>query len=390
VTTSCLQTASPSRRHATILALLLLWLALGYTAILVFLAHFPWATALWQAGLCLIANLPLLLAVLRVLTLPKGLPRLPRRAHLAVGALLSLVQFLLPWVGWSALVWLANAGRLFGSESLAIGAAIAFFSYLTGLVLLFLFHPRPRDVILSRHEVPIPDLPPPFDGYQILHLSDTHAGPFLSPAMLARRLAAAASLRPDLVAFTGDLATSGRGRVEAVADLLAGLSTRDGVAAVLGNHDHWIGEERVIAALSHRGIQVLANSHLAISRGEATLFIAGVNDASYLQRDDLAAALKGIPHNAPIILLSHSPDIASKPLAAHASLVLTGHTHGGQVVLPSIGPLYTPSRLGRKRASGLHRIAGRWLFINRGLGEIFPPLRINCPPEIALLTLRRT
>jgi hypothetical protein len=113
-----------------------------------------------------------------------------------------------------------------------------------------------------------------------------------------------------------------------------------------------------------------------------------VNDSAYTGKADLAAALAGIPEGVVVILLSHAPTIVRDPLAGRAALILAGHTHGGQVVLPVIGPLYVPSRLGRRHAAGLHRIGNAWLFITRGVGEIIPPLRINCPPEIALLTLR--
>jgi len=268
------------------------------------------------------------------------------------------------------------------------------------------FRPRPRDVQVTRLEIPIPELPAGFDGYRILHLSDFHKGLYLSAEGLVARLSAAASIEPDLVVFTGDLADRGADHAEHAAGILASLPTEDGTVAVLGNHDYWVGEDAITQSFSRHGVKVLANSHLTLSRGGDTMYLAGVGDASYLSKDDLAAALDGIPTGAPgrraspgrrpspgrraspIVLLSHAPDIIRKPLSARASLVLAGHTHGGQVVLPGIGPIYVPSRLGRAYASGLHRIDGRWLLINRGLGEVFPPLRINCPPEIILLTLR--
>ena len=159
--------------------------------------------------------------------------------------------------------------------------------------------------------------------------------------------------------------------------------------AVLGNHDSWVSESCVIQSLASQGVKVLLNEQAAVSRGGETLYLAGVGDASYAEQDDVGAALAGVPAGAAVILLSHTPDIARKPGAAQAALVLAGHTHGGQIVLPWIGPCYVPTRLGRRYASGLHRMDGQWVFVNRGLGEVFPPLRIGCPPEIALLTLRR-
>ncbi len=377
------------------LALVVLWYEIGCAAILRLLASLSWPAALWQGGLCVVASVPLLLLVLKAVQFPKLLwsarqaSFAPRALLACVGAVVALAELLLPWLGWSAVIWLANAGRLSAGAAVGSGWAIGMFSYLTCLGLVLAFRPRPRDVQVTRLEIPIPELPAGFDGYQILHLSDFHKGLYLSAEGLVARLGAAVSIEPDLVVFTGDLADRGADHAEHAAGILAALPAGDGTVAVLGNHEYWVGEESITQSYSRYGVKVLTNSHLTRSRGGDTMYLAGVGDASYLNEDDLAAALDGIPTGAPIILLSHAPDIIRKPLSARASLILAGHTHGGQVVLPGIGPIYVPSRLGRAYASGLHRIDGRWLLINRGLGEVFPPLRINCPPEIILLTLRR-
>lgn len=382
------QARARGRLRVGALLLLFLWLGAGYLALLRLLVRLPWATALWQSGLCVIAGPVLLLLVVRLLSSVKAVHLLPRLFRSPLCLLLDLSQFALPWLGWSALLRLMNAGRLSWPQAVWAAASIAVFSYLTALALILIFRPRPEDVEITRHEVPLQCLPRSFDGYRILHLSDLHAGRSSRLQDTAARLQAAASLSADLLIFTGDLAADGPQRTEAAARLLANFPTKDGAVAVLGNHDHWIGEERVAAALSAAGVAVLLNDHMTISRGGETLHLAGVKDASYTESDDLSAALRGIPDDAPVILLSHTPEILDHPLAARACLTLSGHTHGGQVVLPCIGPIHVPSGVERRLASGLHRIDGRWLFVNRGLGEIFPPLRINCPPEIALLTLR--
>jgi len=125
-----------------------------------------------------------------------------------------------------------------------------------------------------------------------------------------------------------------------------------------------------------------------VESGGERLYLVGVEDCCYVGRDDLPGALRGVPEGAPVVIATHSPDIVFKPLAARASVILSGHTHGGQVVFPWIGPLYVPTKLGRRRMSGLLSVGGTVLYVNRGLGEISPPMRLNCPPEIALLTLR--
>ena len=366
---------------------LLLWLEAGYAVGLKLIVGSAWGTALWQGAVCLAAVGVLLLAVLHLLSVPKLLRRLPRSVVVLSWRLAASVEFLVPWAGWSGLIWLLNRGAT-RAEALYAGAAIAVFSYLTGIALVVRFRPRATDVELTELDIPIVGLPQGFDGYRILHISDLHANAFLPVAGVRERLARAAPLKFDLVACTGDLSGETVSMAEGVTQALAELRARDGVFAVLGNHDIWVGEEGVTAALARAGITALMNASASISRNGDTLYLAGVNDSSYTGKADLGAALARVPKEGVVVLLSHAPEIVRDQRAGRAALILSGHTHGGQVALPVIGPLYVPSRLGRKYAAGLHRIGGSWLFINRGLGEITPPIRINCPPEIALLTLR--
>lgn len=377
-----------SGRQLAALALLLAWLEAGYAAALMHFVPLPWHTALWQAAVCVLANPPLLLLVIKVLSSAKAIQQLPRAVSAVFWVLLDVSQVALPWLGWSALIGLMNAGRVSYLGAILAAAPVALVSYLTAFAIVLAFRPKPSDVQIAYHDVPVPGLPPAFDGYRILHLSDIHAGGVVSLDATADRLRPAASLDSDLIAVTGDFASGMAGRIDAVAALLGGLSARDGVVAVLGNHDHWMGEERVIDALSKAGLKLLLNGSLAITRDGEALYLVGVKDASYTKSDDLSAAIRGVPDDVPVILLSHSPEIMEQLLSARASLILSGHTHGGQVVLPYVGPIHVPSEIPRRFASGLHQLDGRWLFVNRGLGEIFPPVRINCPPEMALLTLR--
>ncbi|UCC69541.1 MAG: metallophosphoesterase [Armatimonadota bacterium] len=379
-----------SGRQLAAFLLLFLWLEAGYVPLLRLTAQLSWPSALWQAAVCVLASPLLLLFVVNILSWAKDIRGLPRLLGPVFWVLLDLSQFALPWLGWSALLVSMNFTRLSWPDALGAAAAIAAFSYLNGLAIILIFRPKARDVQVTHHEVTVPNLPRPFHGYRILHLSDIHGGGWLPPPAIRARLRPAASLAPDIIIFTGDLGASARGNVESIAQLLGGLPSKQGIVGVLGNHDQWTGEERVVNALSAAGVRVLRNSHLAIARDGATLYLAGVKDASYTGSDDLPAALEGIPDDAPVLLLSHTPGIVDQPLSARAFLVLSGHTHGGQVVLPHIGPIHVPSRVERRLASGLHQMDGRWLFVNRGLGEIFPPIRLNCPPEMALLTLRST
>jgi hypothetical protein len=376
---------SPARHSY---ALFLVWLWAGYACALRLFAGVPWVAAVWQAAACVLAVVPFLLAVLNLLSEAKLLGWLPAPVLRALWRIADLAQFAIPWLGWAALIRLVNAGAVSWTAALRSGGAIGIFSYLSGLALLVRFRPQAADVEVTEVTVAIPGLPAAFDGYRILHISDIHCRSFLSAREVALRLLPAQSLHPDLIAFTGDLADGGETRADAAAEALSQIPAEDGIVAVPGNHDVWAGEARVRATLARHGIETLVNGHRALTRHGDTLYLVGVNDASYTRRADLAAALDRVPPESTVILLSHAPEIMRDPLAQRAALVLSGHTHGGQVVLPGIGPLYVPSRLGRRYAFGLHRFGSTWLFITRGLGEVTPPLRLNCPPEIALLTLK--
>ena len=377
----------PTRRQVVVYLLLALWLEAGYVVALMLFTGIAWATALWQAAVCAVASGPFLATVIAALSAPKKLARLSRRAYIATWPFMSLAQYGLPWLGWSALVWWLNGGEVSRLDALHSGAAIAIFSYVNGFAAMLRLRPRAGDVEVTHADVHVDRLAPAFDGYRILHISDIHGGSPLYRASVRERLAAAEGMTVDLVVFTGDLASQ-TDAVEDAASALGELEARDGIVAVLGNHDYWMGEEKVSEALAAVGVRVLRNAHMAVERGGDRLYVVGVEDCCYVGRDDLPGALRGVPEGAPVVVATHSPDIVFKPLAARASLILSGHTHGGQVVFPWIGPLYVPTKLGRRRMSGLLSVGGTVLYVNRGLGEISPPMRLNCPPEIALLTLR--
>lgn len=374
-------------RSAAAHLLFLVWLEAGYAGGIALFAGRSWRTALWQAAACIAVAVPVLRSLLALLSLPRHL-QLDRPGLRRLWNTGYLLQFVLPWLFWAVWLWLLNTGHLSWLNALKGSGAVAVFSYLTGFGLVLLLRPKLGDVEITQLEIPVAGLPQAFDGYQIMLVSDLHAGPLASVAEVERRLAAGAALHADLAVFGGDLADSPGEVLAGAARVLSQVRARDGIVAVLGNHDIWLGEASVRAVLEEHGVQVLTNEHLRLSRGPAHLYLAGVNDAAYTRKDDLAAALARVPDEQTVILLSHAPIIVRRPLAGRAALVLSGHTHGGQIVLPYVGPLYVPSKLGRRYASGLHRINGQWLYVTRGLGEIFPPLRLGCPPEIASLTLR--
>jgi predicted MPP superfamily phosphohydrolase len=157
------------------------------------------------------------------------------------------------------------------------------------------------------------------------------------------------------------------------------------MVAILGNHDHWNDAAIVTGALVDRGIRVLRNESFAIERGHERLWISGVDDVLEKQ-DDLPKTLAAVPETEATVLLAHEPDFADYVAGFPVDLQLSGHSHGGQVRIPGLGPIVLPD-LARKYHSGLNRVGRLQVYTSRGLGVINPPVRLNCPPEITLLTL---
>jgi predicted MPP superfamily phosphohydrolase len=246
---------------------------------------------------------------------------------------------------------------------------------------------EPGWIQLERVAVPIPGLPAGLAGLRIAQLSDLHAGPDLPQERLERAIQTVAGLAPDLLVTTGDWVIRDARDAILASQAVARLDPPLGNYTILGNHDHWTDPGIVASAVESAGLTLLRNSHVPISAGAQTLWLAGVDDI-WEQRHDLDEALAGIPRGAPVILLAHEPDYADTVAQdGRVLLQLSGHSHGGQVHLPLIGSPILPY-LGTKYFSGLYSLeGGMQLYTNRGLGLIRPPVRLNCRPEITLITL---
>jgi predicted MPP superfamily phosphohydrolase len=175
---------------------------------------------------------------------------------------------------------------------------------------------------------------------------------------------------------------------EPCADLLRQMHATHGLWAVMGNHDYYTNPWRVTSALQARGIKVLANQSSPIERDGARFWLAGVNDV-VSGTADLDETLHVVPENEATILLAHEPDYADEVARHRVDLQLSGHSHGGQVRLPLVPPLFLP-KLGKKYVWGLYQIGPLTLYTNPGIGTVVLPIRLNCPPEVTLLTLRRS
>jgi predicted MPP superfamily phosphohydrolase len=255
---------------------------------------------------------------------------------------------------------------------------------------------------IARHEldvvnrtINITDLPGPFHGFRIVQVSDIHLDEFTEPFFLARIVKRVNELKPDLVLLTGDFVTKGSVTFFAAhhaayrcAEILSGL-TAPQIYAVLGNHDVAVNAPLVIEALNRFHIPVLVNQHVAIERNNARFWLCGLEDAGTSQ-PDLKLTVPEKP-DGPVILMAHEPDYADvvqrHPRGQFVDLMLAGHSHGGQVRLPFLGPLILPP-MGQKYVQGHFRLNRMQLYVNRGVGTVGLPFRLNCPPEVTVLTLQ--
>jgi len=250
---------------------------------------------------------------------------------------------------------------------------------------------RPRivrqDFFLSRW-------PERLNGFTVAFLSDFHYDPYFSVHPLHAAIPMVNDFRPDLIVLGGDFVSVpliGDDRkaafaAEPCARLLRQMTAPHGIWAVLGNHDEGTDHKRVTGALQGENIQVLANQSQAIERDGARIWLAGVNDV-LSKTADLPKTLRRIPAGEAVILLAHEPDFADQAAKYPIDLQLSGHSHGGQVRIPLLPPLYLP-KMAKKYIWGSHQVGSLKLYTTAGLGTIGVPIRLNCPPEITLLTLR--
>ena len=239
--------------------------------------------------------------------------------------------------------------------------------------------------IVNQERIWLDALPTAFGGLRIVQISDIHHGLFLPKEWLSRAVQQANRLNPDIIALTGDFVTYSRRNIGPAAEVLGRLRARYGVYAVLGNHDFRVDAEAITLALRRQHIDVLRNRHIALGFGGASLYLAGVDDYGY--GADLRRAVRGIPRDAATILLAHNPRIIHLASRNGVSLILAGHTHGGQVNIPLLGTVYgrSPERLRYK--IGWDRLGATQIYVSRGLGTIVLPWRLRCPAEITHLEL---
>lgn len=307
----------------------------------------------------------------------------PVLAHWSAAMLSSLT---LPVTGAAALALAAVSGAELGAGRVVQLTALSAYagSFVIAAWGTFV---RRRWLRVVHVEVPIAGLAEEFDGYRIAQVSDLHIGNFDPRATGMYWAERVNALDADLVAVTGDLVTTGDEFYEDVADVVGAMHARDGTVVVLGNHDQW-APDKLTGLLRARGARVLRNDSELLRRGNGALCVAGIDDPMF-GKADLDETLAGSRPGIPTILLSHYPDFFEEAAKRDVALVLSGHTHGGQVAVPFSTRRLSLSTLARQHAHGVHVRGKSRLFVNAGLGTTGPPMRIGVAPEIAVLVLRR-
>jgi predicted MPP superfamily phosphohydrolase len=255
---------------------------------------------------------------------------------------------------------------------------------------------EPTWLELNRFDIPVADLPASFAGFRIAQLSDFHCSRQVTPSYLNEAIDLAHSQQPDAIVLTGDFVHKGYRYVDRVARTLGRLSAPHGVYAVLGNHDfsvrNALGFRRyrhlhraVASALTVQGIRVLHNESVPLRRGDHALHLVGVEDL-WSRVCDLDRAFAGLDPAVGCIVLAHNPRTVERLNGRRCDLMLSGHTHGGQVNLPVVGrPIL--SRQARRLAAGLYPHKRGYVYVNKGVGFGFR-FRFGVRPEVAILILR--
>jgi predicted MPP superfamily phosphohydrolase len=288
----------------------------------------------------------------------------------------------------SSLSSLPDANRRYALETIAWGSAIIPF----GIVGKGFFDTD--ELMIYEEEITLSALPQAFDGLRIVQISDIHAGSWRSPQPFRRARALIDQLKPDVLVITGDFVNFDPKELELIRADLMRLRADMGVFASLGNHDHYCSPANhslLRSMISNSGITLLVNSNIPLTTHGETLYLVGTDNTGLGQNfGDLPAALVGVEPGAPTILLAHDPTFWDKHVRNKApiDLMLSGHTHGGQVGIHFLGIELSVAQVVYKQWAGLYRDGDQYLYVNRGLGTVGPPIRIGIPPEITVLTLR--
>lgn len=258
---------------------------------------------------------------------------------------------------------------------------------LIGLSLFWAFLIEPNRLVVREETIEIANWPRELDGLRIAVLSDIHIGSnFIDDKKLHTIVERTNQLQPELVVILGDYMTKAHIQPEVFGPMLKGFNAPLGTYSVLGNHDSWFNTNSVRAGLEHNGIKVLENEVVQLNVRGTSLWLVGLADLWTRPQRVEETVAKG-PEGQPLIALTHNPDIFPR-LPERVPLLLAGHTHGGQVRFPFIGPVVGVSRYGDRYVRGHVFENNHHLFVTTGIGTSIMPVRFGVPPEIVLLTIK--
>jgi uncharacterized protein len=314
--------------------------------------------------------------------------------YLPARAAYGLAQKLIPGVGSGSRALVSPARRHFLTKAAVAISATPFAACAYGLL------DERTDIEIAQRPILLSRLPKAFDGFRIAQVSDIHIGPFMPVEDIHRCVRLVKGLKPDLIALTGDFVTWTGSPELAVVEALSGLKAPFGVWGCLGNHEIWAHVEDSITRLfAQRGTRILRQQNVAIETSGERINLIGVDYQSRRHfgplRDGLVPEyLQGVDSlmapDAVNILLSHNPNTFDRAAQLGIDLSLAGHTHGGQVALEFISPDISPARLITAYVRGWFKKGNSQLYVNRGIGTIFSPVRFGSPPEITVYELKRS
>lgn len=251
-----------------------------------------------------------------------------------------------------------------------------------------------HEISIERRNILLDRLPDPFRGLRMVQISDFHYAEYTEPFFIREVVRHVNRLKPDVVVFNGDYVTDGmfpqkktRAFAYKCVEILSGVECPLRYA-VLGNHDATFAKSSVIDALTIHGFSLLNNAFTPLERDGKRLWFAGSGDVVDHQMDlDQAIPPASRTNGEPVILIVHEPDVLPLVARHHVDLMLAGHTHGGQVRIPFLPPIFHLPEYGKRYVEGHFRLGPTQLYVNRGIGTVGLPLRFNCPPEITEITL---
>lgn len=246
------------------------------------------------------------------------------------------------------------------------------------------------DFEIDRIRIALKNLPPQFEGFTITLVADIHSSVFMTKEDMVRYVTVINEIGSDLIVIPGDFVNSMVEEVFPLAEAFSDLRAPYGVFGSLGNHDFFADVDRVAREIEECGITLLRNARVNIAKEGSVIQLLGVDDAGRAERAGTLfdRALAGVASNVPRILLCHRPYFLEQAVERNIDLTLAGHTHGGQIVFTKIGQtVIAPARLASPYVAGLYQKGESQMYVTRGLGTVGIPIRINCPPEITVITL---